>query len=93
MRQFEVLFVTKTGGPSGHPERVVAEIGGHNWRMKREAALAWIAADANTFFVKHGEQKLYVVAAAHNDQGWLRTNANWSESNELLNLPDFPAAK
>lgn len=91
MREFEVQFASQAARPSGHPEKVVTEIGNPNWRMKREAALGWIKADANTFFVKVGEQKVYVVVAEHGGQSWLRTSADWTQPNELLNLPDFPA--
>jgi hypothetical protein len=91
MREFEVHFVSKAAAPSGLSEKVVSEIGNPNWRMKRDAALGWIKVDANTFFVKVGEQKKYLVVAEHNGQSWLRTSTDWSQPNELLTLPDFPA--
>jgi hypothetical protein len=92
MREFEVLFAGKTAGPSGHPEKIVTEIGSHNWRLKREAAIGWLSADAHSFYIKQGDQKVYLVAATHNDQSWLRTSADWTQPNTLLELPDLPAA-
>jgi len=91
MREFEVHFANKAAGPSGHPEKVITEIGGESWRMKREAAIAWLAVDANTFYVKSGEQRIYLVVATHNGESWLRTNKDWAQTNTLLDLPNCPA--
>ncbi len=90
MREFEVLFTTKTSGPSGHPEKMVSEIGGPHWKLKRDSAIDWLQVDARTFYVKQGDRRVYLVVAAHNGQSWLRTHPDWSQPNTLLQLPDFP---
>jgi hypothetical protein len=91
MREFEVQYATKAAGPSGHPEKAVSEIAGTTWRMKREAAIGWLEVDAHTFYVKQGEQRIYLVVATHNAQSWLRTDKDWAQTNLLLSLPDCPA--
>jgi len=90
MREFEVLFTTKASGPAGQPEKVVTEIGAQHWKLRKEAAIEWLKVDNHTFYVKAGEEKLYLVPASRNGQTWLRTSGNWDESNLLLNLPEFP---
>lgn len=59
--------------------------------MKREAAIGWLAADPHTFYIKQGEQRIYLVVAIHNGQSWLRTDKDWAQPNPLLKLPDCPA--
>lgn len=90
MREFEVHFTSKAAGPKGHPERIVIEIGGVIWRLNRESALGWLAADDHTFYIKVGDQKVYLVAAPHGEERWLRTSADFAQPNPLLALPDFP---
>lgn len=90
MREFEIQFTTKTAGPTGHHEKIVTEVGGATWRMKRDPAIDWLKADPHTFYVKEGEQKIYLVVATHNDKSWLRTSRDWEQPNLLLNLPEFP---
>ncbi len=91
MREFEVRFATKVDGPSGHPEKAISEIGGPHWRLKRDSAIGWLGVDDRTFYVKQAEHRVYLVAAIHNGQSWLRTSKDWSQPNDLLQLPDFPA--
>ncbi len=91
MREFEVLFATKTAGPSGHPEKAVSEIGGLHWRLNRDSAIGWLGVDERTFYVNQGGQRIYLVGATHNGQTWLRTSKDWTQPNALLQLPNFPA--
>ncbi len=91
MREFEVLYATKAAGPSGHPEKAVNEVAGATWKMKREAAIGWLTVDSHTFFIKQGDQKIYLIVATHNGQSWLRTDKDWAQPNLLLSLPECPA--
>jgi hypothetical protein len=84
----QVTCINKNNRESKY-ERIT-HIGGEDWKLTQEKAIAEIESGKRSFYVSKDGKKVNVVVAKRNGSKYLKTEADDSEPNNLLSLPECP---
>ncbi|HEX8360286.1 MAG TPA: DUF3892 domain-containing protein [Longimicrobium sp.] len=84
----QVTCINKNNRQSAY-ERIT-HIGGAGWKMTQEAAVTAIENGTRSFYVSKDGKRVAVVVATRNGTKYLKTEADSSEPNNLLSLPECP---
>jgi hypothetical protein len=84
----QVTCINKNNRDSAY-ERIT-HIGGAGWKMAQEDAIDEIENGTRSFYVSKGGKEVDVIVATRNGKKYLKTEADDSEPNNLLSLPECP---
>lgn len=68
----------------------ITHVGGAGWKMTQQPAISDIERGRESFYVSKDGKKVNVVVAIRNGNKYLKTEADDSEPNNLLSLPECP---
>jgi hypothetical protein len=83
---YQVTCINKRDRQSAH-ERI-SHIGGNNWRMTQEDAIAAIESRMRSFYVHVDGKSVWVIVGLHRGNKYLKTEADGEQPNNLLSLPE-----
>lgn len=72
----------------GNPHERITHIGGDNWRLSTDEAIAQLRAQADAFFVNVDGHEVDLTIGNHEDRDYLKTRPDGYEPNNLLRLPE-----
>jgi hypothetical protein len=74
-----------------NPYQRITHVGGTGWKMTQQEAIRAIESRQRSFYVSRGGRAVAVVVATSQYQNkYLKTEADSSEPNNLLSLPECP---
>lgn len=74
-----------------NPYQRITHVGGTGWKMKQQDAIRGIESGTRSFYVSRGGNAVrVVVATSPYGNRYLKTEADGSEPNNLLSLPECP---
>ena len=68
----------------------ITHAGGAGWKHTQQAAISNIESGSESYYVRQGGKEVDVVVATRNGVKYLKTEADSSEPNNLLSLPECP---
>jgi hypothetical protein len=84
----QITCINKNNRQSAH-ERIT-HVGGAGWKLTQETASSNIESGLRSYYVSQGGKEVKVIVATKNRVKYLKTEADSSETNNLLSLPECP---